>query len=96
MADLKEGSKVWVKQSNCGYQGPAVLLGLIHGSSWLVKALHGDERVFLAKAEFLDPLEKDQAEDMPTLSKEERKELKRKYKTERKGHTPRGDKGNRR
>lgn len=95
MADLKEGSKVWVKQSNCGYQGPAVLLGLIHGSSWLVKALHGDEKVFLAKAEFLDLLEKEvDASQIP--SKEERKELKRKYKTERKGHTPRGDKGNRR
>lgn len=90
MADLTEGDKVWVKHSNCGYQGPAVLMGKLHGSSWLVKASKGDEKIFLARAEFLSPFTDGQTTP-DDLSKEEKKEIKNKYKMEKKNHRPSGD-----
>jgi hypothetical protein len=93
MVDLEEGLKVLVRQSNCGYKGPAILIGPVYGSSWLARTIGEEGLVFLVRAEFLDPLK----EEIPVvLSKDERKELKRKLKAERKNHKPRGDSGSRR
>lgn len=94
MAGLSEKQKVYVRHSNCGYQGPAETLGPVYGSAWLVRKLEGDEAIILVKAEFLEPLE---AVEDSELSKEEKKELKKKYKAERKNHQPaNGGRGGRR
>jgi hypothetical protein len=90
LTNLEDGKKVWVRQSNCGYQGPGILVGQVFGSSWLVKALKGDERILVARAEFLDEFCEGQTTPAD-LSKEEKKEAKKKYKAERKNHHPRGD-----
>lgn len=64
-----------------------MVVGLVFGSSWLVRCLKGDEKVILVRAEFLAPHQ--EVSKIPaSLSKEEKKELKRKYKAERKNHRP--------
>ena len=95
MVDLVAGQKVWVRESKCGYKGPVILIGPLFGSSWLVKAQEGKGQVFVARSEMFDPI-KEAEQPSLILSKEERKELKRKLKAERKNHKPRGDSGGRR
>lgn len=87
MVEPKEGMKVWVRHSNCGYRGVGKVLNSLYGSNWLIQALDGTDAVFSAKAEFLDEYKEGQA--IPgDLSKEEKKELKKKFKMEKRNHLP--------
>jgi len=86
-----ETDRVWVRDSNCGYQGPAEIVGWVFANTWLVKSLRGEEKVFTVKSEFLTEWQDPEPDAAPKLSKEEKKELRRKLKAERKSHQPRSD-----
>lgn len=60
-------------------------MGLVFGKKWLVKTLSGDEKIITADADQLKEIEGNPLSD-ENLSKDEKKKLKKKVKTERKNH----------
>lgn len=91
---LEENQTVWIIRSNSGYVGPALLVGLIFGRTWLVKALKGEEQMLTVVADNIKVLEEDFSnkknalESDEILEKEDPKQLKKKLKVERKNHRP--------
>jgi uncharacterized membrane protein len=80
----EEGQKVWVVQSNSGYQGLGKILGPVPVNKWLVQALDGSLKVFTVATGCLKEVA---SNELPSdLSKEERRELRKKMKAERKNH----------